>query len=199
MPQRAFISTIGAEDDTVKTCPPFVDAMTTGFIIPLICDVHVCDGEFTWDYRFPSALPGAFPRSPMSFHDGAQVLGTPLFNPDRNVVKWHNFWTIEAPPGYSLLFTHPANRLDLPFTTLSGWVDADRYHSLPIHFPAHWRDPDFAGVLPRGTPIAQCVSLKRETWTSTIATISEDEAQAAQDLMGEIKREPGVYRRQFRA
>jgi hypothetical protein len=34
---------------TVKQCPPFVDAMTHGFMIPLPCDVRVEAGRFSWD------------------------------------------------------------------------------------------------------------------------------------------------------
>ena len=94
-------------------------------------------------------------RSPLGFHDASQVSGTPLFDPDRFLIKFHNLWTIEAPDGYALLFTHPANRFDLPFTTLTGLVDSDRYHDNFIHFPAHWHDANFSGVLPKGTPIAK--------------------------------------------
>jgi len=71
---------------------------------------------------------------------------------------WSNFtilWTIEAPEGYALLFTHPVNRFGLPFTTLTGLVDCDRYYDTWIHFPARWNDVNFSGVLPKGTPIAQ--------------------------------------------
>jgi len=39
------------------------------------------------------------------------------------------------PAGYSLLITHPFNRHDLPFVTLTGLVDADsllrQFHQLP--------------------------------------------------------------------
>ena len=80
-------------------------------------------------------------------------VGTPLFEPDRFLIKFHNLWTIEAPEGYALLFTHPFNRFDLPFTTLTGQVDCDRYHDNWIHFPAHWHDMNFSGVLPKGTPV----------------------------------------------
>ena len=62
-----------------------------------------------------------FPRSPIGFHDVSQVLGTPLFEPDRLLIKFHNLWSIEAPQEYPLLFTHPLNRFDLPFTTLAQW------------------------------------------------------------------------------
>ena len=60
-----------------------------------------------------------------------------------------------------MLFTHPLNRFDLPFTTLSGMVDCDLYRDSWIHFPAHWHDMNFSGVLPKGTPIVQCLPVKR--------------------------------------
>ncbi|MCG8461128.1 MAG: hypothetical protein MI919_32995, partial [Holophagales bacterium] len=85
-----------------------------------------------------------------------QAAGSPLSDADTVIVKFNNFWTIECPSGWSLLVTHPVNREDLPFRTLTGLVDADRYGDAFIHFPARWSDPDFTGLLPRGTPVAQC-------------------------------------------
>jgi hypothetical protein len=195
MPQQA--SGVLGDDDTVKRCPPFVDAMTCGFLIPLICNLMVDNGEFTWDCDLPSG--GDFPRSPIGFHDASQVTGTPLFDADRFLVKFHNLWTIEAPDGYALLFTHPVNRFDLPFTTLTGLVDCDRYRDAFIHFPAHWRDEAFSGVLPKGTPVAQCIPIKRDDWVARTAVLTDGETQRAHDLMIEIGREKGVYRRRFRA
>jgi hypothetical protein len=197
MPQQAFSALASGDDDTVKRCPPFVDAMTHGFLIPLICDLTVDNGEFAWDCDLPSG--GDFPRAPIGFHDAGQVAGTPLFDADRFLIKFHNLWTIEAPDGYSLLFTHPVNRFDLPFTTLTGLVDCDRYRDAWIHFPAHWHDAGFKGVLPRGTPVAQCIPIRRETWAARTASLSEEETQRAHDLMIAIGREKGVYRRRFRA
>ena len=37
--------------------------------------------------------------------------------------------------GWSILFTHPLNRDDLPFRTLSGIVDCDRFGAGLVHFP----------------------------------------------------------------
>ena len=198
MPPRAFNATLSREFDTVKRCPPFVDAMTSGFLIPLICDVKVENGEFTWDNDPPPGGAVSFPRSPIGFHDPSQVSGTPLFDADRFMIKFHNLWTVEAPEGYSMLFTHPVNRFDLPFTTLTGMVDCDHYHDAWIHFPAHWHDANFSGVLPKGTPIAQCFPVKRENWVARIAAFTEEETQRTHDLTNAIDRERGVYRRQFR-
>ncbi|HLZ75766.1 hypothetical protein [Phenylobacterium sp.] len=199
MPQQAFSPMAGEDDDTVKRCPPFVDAMTTGFLIPLICDLRVENGEFSWDEDLPPGGAVSFVRSPIAFHDAAQATGTPLALDDRFLIKFHNLWTIQAPDGYALMFTHPVNRFDLPFTTLSGLVDSDRYHEGWIHFPAHWHDETFSGVLPKGTPIAQCFPVKRETWTARTEVFTEEDAQRAHGLMATIAREKGVYRRWFRA
>ncbi|HEY2178969.1 MAG TPA: hypothetical protein VGH15_10335 [Caulobacteraceae bacterium] len=198
MPQQAFSRLIGGEDDTVKRCPPFLDAMTCGFLIPLFCDLVVKAGEFTWDADLPPGKAG-FPRAPIGFHDPAQVSGAPLADPGSFILKFHNLWTIEAPRDYALLITHPLNRLDLPFTTLTGLVDCDRYVDAFIHFPAVWRDEAFEGVVPKGTPIAQCIPVRREAWAVRTAVLTDEKTQAAHDLMLEIGREKGVYRRRFRA
>src|SRR5436305_10104280 len=191
MPAQAFNAVLSRDHDTVKRCPPFVDAMTSGFLIPLICDVRVEDGEFTWDEALPPGRSVGFARSPMGVHDPGQVAGTPLFDPDRFLIKFHNLWTIEAPEGYALLFTHLMNRFDLPFTTLSGLVDCDRYCDAWIHFPAHWHDMNFSGVLPKGTPVAQCVPVKRDSWVAQTASFTPDDTQRVHELKTAIKREPG--------
>jgi hypothetical protein len=199
MPQQAFNALNAHDTDTVKRCPPFVDAMTHGFLIPLICDLRVENGEFIWDNELPPGGELNFVRSPIGLHDASQVTGAPLFDPDRFMVKFHNLWTIQAPDGYALLFTHPANRFDLPFTTLTGLVDCDRYYDNWIHFPAHWHDTNFNGVLPKGTPIAQCMAVKRDRWTMRTATFTPEDAQRLHDLTTEMYNETGIYRRRFRA
>jgi len=40
------------------------------------------------------------------------------------------------------LATHPINRFDLPFRTLTRLVDCDRFHDIGIFFPALWTEPD---------------------------------------------------------
>ena len=41
MPPQAFNGINQRDEDTVKRCPPFIDAMTHGFLMPLICDLRV--------------------------------------------------------------------------------------------------------------------------------------------------------------
>ncbi len=199
MPQEVSSEIMGGQNDTVKRCPPFVDAMTSGFLIPLICDIKVENGEFSWDNDLPPCSTVNFPRSPIGLHDSTQLTGTPFFESDRFVIKFHNLWTIEAPENYSLLFTHPVNRFDLPFTTLTGWVDCDNYRDGWIHFPSRWRDANFSGVLRKGTPVAQCFPVKREKWNLRTEVFTEENTQRTHDLVNLMSRETGVYRRQFRA
>ncbi len=199
LPQKAFSQTDYKEVMTIKKCPPFIDAMVYGFLMPLVADLKVENGEFSWDHDVPAGSVSNFTQSPIDFHDGAQVAGTPFFEDDRFVVKFNNFWTIQTPPGYSLLFTHPLNRIDLPFTTISGLVDTDVFFDNLINFPARWHDVNFSGVLPKGTPVAQCIPVKRESWRSRIEPLSGEASQRLSQTAAMVATESGIYRRQFRA
>ena len=199
LPHSAFNTIAQSEGQTVKRCPPFIDAMTYGFLILLPCDLKVENGEFSWEFDPPVNSIDNFARSPIAFHDPSQVAGTPFFQEDRFAIKFTNFWSIEAPPGHSILFTHPANRADLPFTTLTGLVDSDRYANSRVNFPAHWHDINFNGVLPKGTPIAQCMPVRRASWRGRIEPMTDDDVARLREVASALDREFGVYRRQFRA
>jgi hypothetical protein len=198
LPAKAFNETMGEQTPTVKKCPPFIDAMTYGFLIPLAVDLEVQDGEFTWNFEGPEGLIGEYPHSPISFHDSSQVAGTPFFERDHVVIKFNCFWTIEAPPGYSLLCTHPVNRMDLPFMTLTSLVDSNTFYDIPLNFPARWHDTRFNGLLPKGTPVAQCLPVKCESWIGRFATLSATEMSRIIKTRDAIAHEPDVYRRRFR-
>ena len=199
MPASAFSSISLRDDDTVKRCPPFIDAMTCGFLIPLFCDLKVDDDGITWDNEIPAGGTLEFPRSPIGFHDSGQVSGTPLFEPGRFMIKFHNLWTIEAPEGYAVLFMHPLNRFELPFTTFSGLVNCDVYTDNWVHFPAYWHNTSFRGVVPRGTPVAQCVPVKRESWMAQKSSFTDEEVREVHAFRSELSRESGLYRRKYRA
>jgi hypothetical protein len=199
MPVKAFNTTMGEESQTVKKCPPFIDAMTFGFLIPLATDLEVRDGEFSWNFEVPTDFVSEYSHSPLGFHDPSQATGSPFFNEGRFIIKFNNFWTIEAPKGYSILFTHPINRADLPFTTLTGLVDCDTFHHSPVNFPARWDNPGFNGVLPKGTPVAQCIPVKRETWAARFEGLTSKATEKMVETRSALYRETAVYRRQFRA
>ena len=199
MPATAFSHVHATAVRTVKQCPPFLDAMGHGFVIPLPCDIHVADGRLSWDWDLAPLSVEAHPRSPVSFHVPAQVTGTPFHHPDRAVVKFNSFWTIELEPGWSLFATHPVNRDDLPFRTLTGLVDADRFSDVGILFPAQWTDPSFAGTLPRGTPVAQCFPVPRAPLDLRCEPFDADRQRRYASMAAELLGAPGHYRKALRA
>ncbi len=108
---------------TIKRCMPFLDAMTTGWIIPLAATVRLAirDEGRTVDSGWD------FDRTLVSSHGMHQVRGNPWG--DRPPCKFHNFWTIVTPPGWSCLFVNPLNRPNGIFEVLSGVVDTDTYRA----------------------------------------------------------------------
>jgi hypothetical protein len=190
----------GREIRTVKQCPPFVDAMAHGFVLPLPCDVVVERRmKFSWQWNLPEPTVPGHPRAPLSFHVPEQLAGSPLARGAQSALKFNSFWTIELEPGWSLLAMHPVNRDDLPFRLVTGLVDADRFHDVGINFPAVWLDPDFAGVLPRGTPIAQCCAVPREAPQLVVEPMGEAQVAGYEDLANRIMGGPGVYRKGYRS
>ncbi|MEW9897646.1 hypothetical protein ABWL39_03260 [Chitinivorax sp. PXF-14] len=198
MPTKAFSELHGRDIRTVKQCPPFVDAMSHGFMILLPCDVRVDHGRFAWDWAQPPLTVEHHPRAPLSFHVPEQLRGAPFHDGRSAALKFNSFWTIELEPGWSLLVTHPVNRDDLPFRLLTGLVDADRFTDAGINFPAIWARPDYCGVLQKGTPIAQCFVVPRDRLELVCEPLSTERARRYTRLVAEVMDTPGVYRRLFR-
>lgn len=153
----------GKKNVSVKWCNPFGDALGSGYFIFLEFDVQVTlqeDGgqELVWTNGGKDFI---------SQHSITQIADEVIpegYN--KQPWKFLNFWGIETPRGYSTLFTHPLNRTELPFITLSGVVDTDGYKQ-PVNFPFILR-ADFEGIIEAGTPIAQVMPFKREVWQSEI-------------------------------
>ena len=142
---------------TMKRCVPFLDAMTSGYTLTLDEEVFISQTEDGPIFRWKSK------DTLVTLHSPDQFEGFPIpIKYHQLVAKWHNDWSIETPKGYSILFTHPHNRFDLPFHTISGIVDTDNY-KVPVQFP-FLLDYGFEGVLPIGTPVAQMIPIKREPW-----------------------------------
>jgi hypothetical protein len=53
-------------------------------------------------------------------------------------------------------------------------------------------------VLPKGTPVVQCLPVKRESWSGDFAALSTEETTRVLATKKALLREAGVYRRQFR-
>lgn len=149
---------------STKLCLPFLDSMTAGYMYLLEDDLVVTlddDGipELSWtkDIMLIDKRVNVDVAIPQDCH------------PIPFGVKMN--WYYQTPPGYSLLFTHPLNRPDLPFYVSSGIVDCDIW-GLPVFLPFFLKR-GFEGVIKQGTPIIQMIPLKREKWELDIDTSTE--------------------------
>lgn len=177
------ISANGWESNTsLKGCPPFLDSLTAGYMFTTPCDIQIKkekDGEifFTWLADIDSLVSG-------HFLDQAP----PELAPTSSTVpmKWAPGWQVETPRGYSTLFTHPLNRNDLPFYTLSGVVETDKY-KLPTEFPFIIQDRFFevgeSFILKRGTPFVQAIPFKRDPWSSSFQKFNADKFRKEKFLL----------------
>lgn len=199
MPSEVAAPTLGgAAVRTLKHCPPVIDALSLGVLIPLATDITVAGGEMGWDWDPPILDDALISRAPLGLHAPEQASGAPLRLTSNVVVKFMNFWTLQVPDDWSLLFTHPLNREDLPFRTLSGVVDCDLFGDGYVHFPALWVDPGFEGVLPRGTPVAQVIAIPRTEQGLEIGEMSATEIARNREMQHDLAENRGVYRRKFR-
>jgi hypothetical protein len=183
---------------TLKHCPPIIDALAGGVMIPLATDLQIAGGEISWDWDPPILEDALISRAPLGLHAPEQATGVPYNLHTNAVVKFMNFWTLEAPEGMSLLFTHPLNREELPFRTLSGVVDCDLFRDGYVHFPALWLEPDFEGTLPKGTPVAQVFAISRAEQTLTVSDMDEDDIARNREVQRALGENRGVYRKEFR-
>lgn len=144
---------------SVKKCIPVLDALTAGYVIPLPADVY-------WDSNSKTFLSQALMSMERDHHQSqvTNVDSGDLYDPEPH--KWINQWYVKVPKGYSVLFTHPLNREDLPFRSFSGLVDCDK-HPVPVNFPFLLKK-GFDGLIPAGTPMIQLILVKRENWVSKV-------------------------------
>lgn len=148
---------------TIKRCMPVFDAMTNGYIITSPADVYVDVKDGVQSFEWSSL-------NLIQFHNNFQAPNHPNRNSNA-YPKWMNPWSIKTPKGYSTLFVQPMHRESV-FTILPGIVDTDTY-APPVNFPMVMNDPLFVGLIPRGTPIAQVIPFKRESWEMELGGTKE--------------------------
>lgn len=145
---------------TLKQCFPFTDSLTIGYMITLPYDLYVKNDN---DSPYLTWPPG--------------VLNPPKWRKNiahKNVVPAGHYpteylWTYPVsymvPNGYTVLLTHPLNRYDLPFTTLTGVIDGGIVMAENGHTPFYIKQ-NFEGIIEKGTPIAQIIPFFQEDWKS---------------------------------
>ena len=79
MPSIAASETLGGvEVRTLKHCPPLIDALSAGILMPLAADVTVSRGDLSWDWEAPRVPGLRHTRSPIGLHVPEQATGAPL-------------------------------------------------------------------------------------------------------------------------
>jgi hypothetical protein len=179
---------------TVKRCMPFLDAMTTGWIIPLAATVRF---EVKNDGKTVDA-GWEFDKVMVSNHHAYQVAGNPL--EPRPPCKFHNYWTISTPKGWSCLFVPPLNRNQTVFQILSGVVDTDTYQS-HIHFPFIPTAPDGVHEIEKGTPLVQVIPFQRAAVEikAEVRVETEVETELRNRVLRNTQARHGWYREEARA
>jgi hypothetical protein len=174
----------------LKTCVPFLDGITAGYMMLTWTDIQVTpidenSSEMTWLSQ----------PDPIRLRN--KELGELIPRPaghSNDHFAWISQWGVELPKGYSLFVTHPANRFDLPFTTLTGFMDADKAFTagnLPFFLKTGWE-----GIIPSGTPFAQLIPVKRDSWTSKKGS-SENVKNAIQQAYDGLSVTSGMYKKKL--
>jgi hypothetical protein len=169
---------------TIKRCMPIFDAMTSGYTILTHADMYISQEKIVYydkeifdktgedvllseekmkdlDRTAPSYKTALFDA--VQFHSIEQAPNHPNRNGHNlSYPKWISPWGIKTPKGYSCLFIQPMHRESV-FQILPGIVDTDTY-TAPVNFPFTLNDSKYEGLVPAGTPIAQVIPFKRDSW-----------------------------------
>lgn len=160
---------------TFKKCTPMLDALTSGYIIPLWTDVLVREvGGFpriTWRTG----------RDVFSLHgEGSTKVEAPIGYRNDIVFKYHNTWIPRTPKGYSSLIVSPfGHKQSSPFSAIPAVIDSDK-STLEI-IPPMWIKKDFEGVVEKGTPLVQIIPFKRENWKATFSFYEDGEYEKIEE------------------
>lgn len=169
---------------TVKGCMPFLDTLTTGYLLKVPQDIKLgmaaldLEGNPIVSYKY-SFKNNKFDINMNvdghpEFHGPDQLKGSEFVskNNGRAFAKILNPWHIQTPKGYSCLFTPPLNNHTLPWSIIPGIVDTDTYEEY-VNFPLiidaeriKNRNKDI--LIEKGTPYVQIIPYKKESWQMKI-------------------------------
>lgn len=153
----------GAPTGTMKGCIPVFDSIIHGYIQKTWTDIYIerdDDGEITYRWSKGPEI--------MRTRDSYQYETMPKLNGyDGRMFTWNRPWGLITPPGYSVLFSHPMYRYDLPFMSQPGIIDTDVYHAAGKNSVPFFLKEGFTGLIPAGTPMYQIIPIKRDSWHAT--------------------------------
>jgi len=160
----------GDHNLSVRQCIPFLETFTAGYVFVTPFDIQVRkldNGNYrcTWGSTFSPSPLISRPVNEGTIIPEMEGYESLQFN-------WVPLWSVKTEPGYSCYFTHPINRIDLPFYTLGGVIDTDKWGesgNQPFLFKK-----DFEGIIPKGTPYLQIIPFKREDWKSRVTDYQDN-------------------------
>jgi hypothetical protein len=186
------------ENITIKGCMPFLDSLTSGYLLKFPQDFHVRhnvdnknekgetfkDSFQTFGLHDMAQLLQAKTvnlNSGFDTHSIKQVEGSPFIEKNKNLpfYKILNPWKIKTPKGYSCLFVPPLNNSDDRFSIIPAIVDTDVFPN-EINFPIIINGdkyPVLETTIKKGTPYVQVIPFKRESWKMVFKQRKQKEIQ----------------------
>ena len=147
---------------SAKKCVPMLDALVSGYLIPLSVDVSIVNIP---DAEIPRITWQTKSYEPFSVHGNKHDTITPPTGYKNVVFKFSTCWIPKTPKGYSILITTPLGHRDLPFYAIPAIVDSDK-STLDTGVPM-WVKDGFEGIVEKGTPLVQMIPFKRDNWKAT--------------------------------
>ena len=179
-------------DQTVKKCVPFLDAITSGYMLLNHVDIvlrQLLDKSLKLDFIDDKHKSLISKWPPIETHPKRQIPGSPMAS--FTVLKWMNPWRVETPKDYSLLFLPPLNRLDNPIIPLTGLVDTDTFDNIVnipfIHSMLEPGGPEI--IIPAGTPMCQLIPVRRDSWESKTTWLDKQELRKTKKKRQEMQKD----------
>ena len=178
---------------TVKGCMPFLDTITSGYLLKMPQDFYVRhnidnknknikDSFQTFGLHDMSTFLSAKCinlNSGLDIHPIKQLEGSPFIEKNKNLpfYKILNPWKIKTPKGYSCLFISPLNNSDDRFSIIPGIVDTDTFPN-EINFPIVINGdkyPVLETTIKKSTPYVQIIPFKRDNWKMNVKSRNQKE------------------------
>jgi hypothetical protein len=162
-----YVFSHGEKQTGWKSCPAILDTLISGYALKTPCDILIRKNGNSF---FINAEKGF-----ESFvGTRGEENGFPVpYGYDKNQFYWVTNWVPQVPKGYTCLFVHPLNRFDLPFLTISGYIDCDEFQ-MPGRLPFFIKN-NFEGFISAGTVFAQIIPIRQEDWKLKLNYLSDRE------------------------
>jgi hypothetical protein len=165
---------------TAKKCTPMLDGITSGYIVPLWCDVQIKQVKDEGNKKWFPKITWRIDQDVFQLHGPSSKEIPAPFGYDQEVFKFLTYFRVETPKGYSIMVKTPSGHYNLPFYAIPAVIDSDK-SVIDNNFPC-WIQTGFEGIVEKGTPMAQITPFKRTNWQSEISLTSYEEHYCQQQI-----------------